>query len=111
MAYSSDHLEPRARRPESVRRLVKRGTDRFQDLVCLQQNVVVPETQHSEASRFQPSRALVIPLLRLSVLATVYLDHEVSLKAGEIGDIGTDRHLTSEAVTADLLCAQRSPET
>ncbi len=66
------------------------------------QNVVVPEPQHAETSRFQPSGAPVIPLLPLGMLPSIYLDHEVSLKTGEIGYIGTNRNLPAEAITADL---------
>jgi len=45
------------------------------------------------------------------MLASVDLDHQASLKAGEVDDIRTKRHLAAEAITGDLLDPQAHPQT
>ena len=48
------------RRCFCISRSIKRGVDRFQHAVRIFDDIVVPESQHAIALRFEPSRALVV---------------------------------------------------
>jgi hypothetical protein len=79
--------------------LQQRNTNCFQDAIRLLENVVVPEAEHPKVSRFEPRGALVI-FLGVEMLASIDLDDQMSLYAGEIDDIWTQGNLASETVSA-----------
>jgi hypothetical protein len=59
----------------------------------------------------EPGGALVISADVDEMLATVDLDNQLSLYAGEIDDIGTEWNLAAEVVAVDLLSTESHPET
>jgi hypothetical protein len=55
------------------------------------------------------SASVALHMLRLEMLATVNLDHQVCSMTHEINDIRTNRSLATKARAAHAMRAQRSP--
>ena len=85
-------------------------TDAFQNSVRFLENIRIPEPEHSEALRDEPPCAPLVLFDCPGVLASVDLDHQPSLEAGEINDVGTHRNLTTETVAFDLRPTESPPQ-
>lgn len=73
-------------------------------------HVVVPESQNDETLSAQPSIALFIVLLLLSMLSAINLDNQSPLQTHEIDDLPAQRLLTAEFTTLDLPVAKPLPK-
>jgi hypothetical protein len=84
------------------------------DVVChrrrIAQNVVVPVSQDAVAEGSESARAFGVVVLLCGVLASVQLDDDSRLRAGEIGDVAGDGDLPAEAEAIELALAQVLPE-
>lgn len=86
--------------------LPKHADDTFR----IVEDLVVPKARDPEALRLQPRRPLPILRLPFAMLAAVDLDDEAMRKAGEVGDIGTEGHLSAKAAAVDLSPSEDRPE-
>jgi len=71
---------------------------------------VIPKTDDAVARLPKTGRPHLVAPLRKGVLAAVDLDHQLARKAREIGDIVSDRMLTSKLATGQPTAAQRAPK-
>ena len=88
----------------------KRFVDGENHAVCVRQHVVVPESENSIASCFQPSRARQILDFVDGVLPTIDFDDERRLWAKEIHHVTPNRLLASKPKAADLLSTYSGPQ-
>ena len=72
----------------------KRRRQLLQNAIEIRQDVVVPETKHAPAAPFEEHRATRILVYFGRVLPAVELDDKLTLSAGKIHDVATDRHLS-----------------
>jgi hypothetical protein len=78
------------------RRPINGGIYCFQHAVHICGEIVVPESQHAITLSFKPSGARFVSLATIVtvMLGTINFNDEASSHAGEISDIGSNRHLT-----------------
>jgi hypothetical protein len=81
------------------------------DTVYVAEDVMIPETKNLPARAFKGCGSIQIGLgsLPVAMLRTVHLDDEAMLRAGKIGDIADDRHLSSKAKTRQAMRPQFIP--
>src|SRR2546421_10328936 len=84
--------------------------DRRQNLLDRPQDLIVPEAEHAVTLRFQPCRPQVIACFGRDVLTAVELDDQASVKAGEVGNVPTERNLAAKVAAGQLLSAEVAPE-
>jgi hypothetical protein len=65
-------------------------------------DLIVPKANDAPAMGFQPGGAPCVLCFSPTMLPTIDFNDERLLDAGEIDDVGTERHLTTEAVTKEL---------
>jgi hypothetical protein len=85
--------------------------DRLDYIVGAGEHIVVPEAQNFVSVSLQkvgPAGVVRRPL-RFVVLAAVDFHDQLSFKAGEVNDVGSDTMLSAE-VTAEPVRAKASPE-
>ena len=82
--------------------------DRFKNAVSVLKHVVVPKAQHTIAEGFDDFGSRSIGFGRM--LASIELDGEVSVAAGEIRDMGADRELADEFSAFELPGPKVTPE-
>jgi hypothetical protein len=87
----------------------ERRKNRLEHAFGVGKDVVVPEPNDPPALSCEPFSA---PLIRgvLAVLAPVGFDDEPVLGAGEVGDEGADRMLSSEPIAGEPACTKVRPE-
>jgi len=90
--------------------LFERLHDHLQHAFGISKHVVVPETDHAEASSLQISGARLIPCDLRIVLPTINLDHEVCGQAGEIDDVVINRDLPPEQLTFKIVASHQIPK-
>ena len=89
-------------------RFVAKGAqDALEHAVRVPKHLVVPETHDFVAPSFEPRCALFVFFDRERVLPAVDLNDQVLCQAREIDDVRTDRHLSSEAITEELLAPEQ----
>ena len=78
--------------------ILQRFIDNSHSRVGLKQHVVVPETKHSVALRFEKASTRIVfgDPIRLGVTAAVEFDDQLALMTGKIRIIRTDRCLAPE---------------
>ena len=84
--------------------------DRFEHLVPILEDGVVPEPQDPEPARVQPPRPHGINFRLLGVLIPIEFHDEAPFETDEIGDVGSDRGLPTESATVELTVAQVIPQ-
>jgi hypothetical protein len=75
--------------------LLDRVYDVLEHAVCIRKGVIVPETQDAEAAFLQVGVTNLIACA-LGMLTAICFDDEHVLETDEVGDPGTERHLSSE---------------
>ena len=70
----------------------------------------VDEPNDPETFAFQPPRAGSVVLFLVGVSVTVNFDNEAGRRAEEVNDVATDRLLSPELQTPQVLSAQMTPE-
>ncbi len=86
--------------------LVKRFENDLNNQVDARQHLVVPETDHTVALRFEPFRPRAVIFL---MLAAISFHNQFGFGAEEIGDVAADRLLPTKAEAVDLSAAQPGP--
>ena len=83
-----------------------------EDAIHAQQNIGVPETKDQEPLLLKPAiaRYIVLMLRKRSVLTAVEFDDDTQRERHEIHDMRSDRCLTSEFDSQNLLPTKPSPE-
>src|SRR5256885_6057672 len=81
-----------------------RGVDLFQYARRSLHHVVVPKAKDSITFAFEPCGSLVVArsMIALAVLRTVDFNHQSCGHAGEIDEIGTDRHLAAKMAALEV---------
>src|SRR5690606_452437 len=91
-----------------------RGLQCFENLgehaVCISQDVIVPETDHSIPFALQPRRASYIAGA-IRMLTAIEFDDQPAIGAKKIDNVMTDRHLSPKLKTEKGAVAQSHPET
>src|SRR3546814_19879499 len=84
---------------DSSWRAIRRSSlaDHLEHAIQVLENLIVPETQDSEAAAFEPLRSCCVIILAVAVLATIELDNQTHIVAGEIGPEAAERHLAAQA--------------
>lgn len=77
--------------------------------IGIDENVVIPETQHPIALRLKESRPDNISLA-VGVLTTVDFDDQLCLEADKIDDAITNQRLAAKSLAVNLLAAQPRPQ-
>jgi len=93
-----------------VRGAGQRTLDRRDHVIDPKENLIVPESQHSPASTFKPSRSSRIAHLLNGVLPAIQLDDETSLDTCEVGEEWTDCMLPPEFAASNPAVTQMPPE-
>jgi hypothetical protein len=70
--------------------------DGFQHAIDVVDDVAIRESNHAVALARKLCRASCVSLLSLGMLAAVELDHQLSCRAGKVGDASPDRVLPTE---------------
>jgi hypothetical protein len=65
----------------------------FEHTIHVSYHIVIPESQHEVAHRFQDSGSVRITFAILGVVTTIELHDELGIRAEEIDDKVVDRHL------------------
>src|SRR5688500_9657932 len=84
--------------------------DRFQNRVRVIEDIAVAEPQYAILLRLKPPRSFVVVLRAQFVRSTVKLDDQLHLRAKEIREVRTDRHLTAELDAVELAVAETLPQ-
>jgi hypothetical protein len=84
--------------------------DRFEYDFGPNQRVVVPEAQYPKTTRSEKCVATHVVVELLSMLTSVQLDDDGSLKASEVADIRLNRMLSAEFESCQLASAQALPK-
>ncbi len=81
-------------------------------MIEIRQNVIIPEAQHNPAIGLQPCRSggIITEGLIFRMLATIQLDNQPLIRAGEVHDVTGNRNLPSEAEPLQPVRAYRIPE-
>jgi hypothetical protein len=100
------------RRSIKVARAVNGGMNGVEHAVKIFGNIVVPKSNDTIAFRFQPARSLVVlDLVRCqAMLRTIKLDQQSRCHAGKIGNVWSDRNLTTEVRAACLKRTKVPPQ-
>ena len=88
----------------------ERGLDRITNRIDVLEDVLVPETDDVKPRTFKPIGPTRIVRNGRSMLPTIKLHDEVSLKADKVDNIGAQGVLTPESMAAELAFAQAIPE-
>jgi len=70
---------------------------------------VIPKSQDPIALPFEPTRALVVVLLLLGVLAAVQIENELRFEADKIDDVMTERDLAAKLEAREPASAELIP--
>lgn len=89
---------------------LERLRDGLENRVEFLEDLVVPEPQDLEAVLFEPAAPALVVGLLLGVLATVELDDQLLLQAGEVDEEGAEHLLAPELVSENLSAAQPRPQ-
>ena len=84
--------------------------DGYSDAVRVAQNVGVPEAQDSEPLAPQEIRSADLSFRLVVVLAAIDLDNQLGIVTDEIGDVASNRHLTSESAAIQLPSTEHAPQ-
>ena len=76
--------------------------DEEMDAFWICQNLIVPETQNTISLALQKSDSIRLMFRRTIMLAAVDFNDQSGFMAQKIGDIATDRHLTTELAAHHL---------
>jgi len=76
-----------------------------QNVVCLVQNLMVPEPHHTVTSALQIGRALVIAGLLFKMLSAICFNDQPGFNASEVDNIRLDDELPSEFESREPACA------
>jgi hypothetical protein len=87
------------------------GRNHFHYPLDIPEHVVVPETQHAIAARFEVrgSSRIGIDASRFIVLSTIDLDHKPRPMAAEVSEVWSDRRLSPEMRAIHGEMAQMQP--
>src|SRR5258708_5937379 len=80
------------------------------DALDIAEHLIVPEAQHAEPLPLQPRRPRIVLREPTVMLPAIDLDDEPPIEADEVDDVATDRHLSAETMTVDLLEAELRPQ-
>jgi len=61
--------------------------DHFEDDLQVREHLVVPESEHLEASAFEPCSAAIVVALLLGMLTPINFNDELSLEADKVYDV------------------------
>ena len=75
--------------------------------IGVREDLPVPEPQHAIADLRQPGRTMLVAFNALSVPTAIQLDNQVLRHASEIGDVTSDRNLSTKSETLKLLAPQQ----
>lgn len=89
--------------------LGQRNENGVQHDSCRCQHFMIPESQHTESTLCQVGVPLRVVRFGLRVLTSVEFDDQARLQAREVSDIGTDRMLSAETVTAQCSSSEMLP--
>ena len=84
--------------------------DFFDHATRICEHLRIPEADYAKTMFGDDGGALRVSRRGIRMLATIDLDDEPALEAGEIGDVGTDLDLTPKLQPLDLTVAQLRPE-
>ncbi len=76
----------------------------MQHAVDIRENVVVPETDHTQAALGEEGGAFLVRFV--AVLPTIGFDDKTRISAQEIDDVRAERCLTAELVAGELAVAE-----
>jgi hypothetical protein len=96
-------------RPGEGRATCQFFQERLRHTFGVEQNIIVPEAQHTPSMLFKPFRSVGI-ICVVEMLAAIQLDHQFMSDTDEIGDKGPDRPLPPEFVICELPAPQRVPK-
>jgi hypothetical protein len=88
----------------------ERSKDHFQHRLGLQEDFIVPESQHPKSSSLQAAISSLVIASLLEVLSTVELDDQFCFKASKVGDVVGHGYLSAESIACKLPVSQASPK-
>ncbi|KRA54804.1 hypothetical protein ASD77_09540 [Pseudoxanthomonas sp. Root65] len=87
----------------------KSAEDQRPDTFEVRHDLIIPEAQHTEPFAMQEDLAVAIRS-SVHVLTAIHLDDQSCFQTGEIGDVGADGMLATEAEAFQLPPAENAPQ-
>lgn len=84
-------------------------TNVLQYATKISHDIIVPVAKNAKPFGFQKCRALSVRLLLITMMTTIKLNDDETLRAAEIDNIGTDRMLPSEFQALELTRSKIPP--